>query len=1016
MPQNSPYEGETQQEFQARMAKQQAEQQAQLEAQQLAQQQSQQLAQQQARPRATDSLLRNEGATVADNLFRGNQLESGPAPRVSDQEAAEQNWQGQYNSTQGQPVNLENWPTHTPLVPPEQAQRSPQEDAAPPRSEGVDPREQIRREPTPLAPEVPEQQPQQVTPVPEEGLEPIPQGMTGDEEQSVLAYDPHNRTGEELLDSILADSDPVGDGHLEQNIRAHGEEIGKKKHKQKSEKYERGHALNPMTGEPLKGGMTEERITRDNATHAKNQRYSEYFRSNIIDPRTGQIDKEKLSDAPYDVRAWYETQQTIRGGGVERRGGGMHSDWDQDLTPAQRSRYERLVKKIHFGTKGRGGLHVVPHPTQKGNFIAVDSKGRPVPSNKIDIHGRMSKAEQLEANKARVEAQPERYARARQIAGDRRRVVDARREFRRGNVHMGVSKMMNLPPDHPSVVDQVKRMQGNRSWFSGGRGPSDSAAYYATYFGEGEQQRGGRFVPGQPARPYRPSTPQEQAAYDNYQGAKARAVYLDQQRQTAASGGQDTSALDAEIMLHKNTLQKAEERFQREGGSGSQATEGRWVGPGGGEQRADLRGQMPGHWDRMYVKGDDPWQESTTPGLHKPDGTGVHGLQRSYDEWEDPREVARREQEQAANQTGAGAPQQPGPVAPQPQGPGVGPGGAGAGAENVDTTRIPVPVDEQGRPREVTELDASQEWDQLEDSGAMTGMGLYEDNAPQDESESILRSGAAVPSAPVPERDKLARDGDSPVKGYNPGLGASAGYNPETGSYDASRVQPYQPVVDNQTGEIRYEEVNEARAIRDHQFDQAKGKELYALYSRLSGRQWGKDQGAGMTGRGQGPAEEWYAAFMQQARQITSGVSPAEWAKLPPEQKVQIDREIQRWGDRHLSANARNNRGNREDNPQMGYPSVYWDTMSPTLNRGRKPAVSQPEEQPGFWDNVATARDWVTGNDPDVDRPWYQDLWYGDKPYESYETMEEYERNQRIKAENRRKAQEKISGPLWKWW
>ena len=90
--------------------------------------------------------------------------------------------------------------------------------------------------------------------------------------------------------------------------------------------------------------------------------------------------------------------------------------------------------------------------------------------------------------------------------------------------------------------------------------------------------------------------------------------------------------------------------------------------------------------------------------------------------------------------------------------------------------------------------------------------------------------------------------------------------------------------------------------------------------------------------------------------------------------------------------------------------------MSPTLNRGRKPAVSQPEEQPGFWDNVATARDWVTGNDPDVDRPWYQDLWYGDKPYESYETMEEYERNQRIKAENRRKAQEKISGPLWKWW
>ena len=92
----------------------------------------------------------------------------------------------------------------------------------------------------------------------------------------------------------------------------------------------------------------------------------------------------------------------------------------------------------------------------------------------------------------------------------------------------------------------------------------------------------------------------------------------------------------------------------------------------------------------------------------------------------------------------------------------------------------------------------------------------------------------------------------------------------------------------------------------------------------------------------------------------------------------------------------------------MGYPSVYWDTMSPTLNRGRKPAVKgDPEqEQQGFWDNLGNVRDYITGQDAHVDRPWYLDMLPGQG------TMEQ-------RNENRKRAFDNFSGPLipfGKWW
>ena len=457
------------------------------------------------------------------------------------------------------------------------------------------------------------------------------------------------------------------------------------------------------------------------------------------------------------------------------------------------------------------------------------------------------------------------------------------------------SKRQNLPPDHPDVVDAVQRRSGNRGWFVSARGPSDSAAYRVSYFGESESDIEARKLDAKGAYAGKPRDKTEHVLAERLDAASKHLADLQEAR---AINPQAVD--DATIRTARKAVQKAETDYVNYTPDVASAS----TAP----TRRDLRGTMPGHWDPLYHKDTGYGASPDSWRLAGKGGSIAHRKWREWEDWEGP--PAKDE-----------APPEPPPgslVPPPPSAP-VAPG-------------APVPASPEDYPdswhrgrADDTEADDTESPFPKESSGPMTGAALYEDMTPAPEGESVTdyRGGQTFP---VPDE---------------PGVPGRPGYDPTGGVTDdptqplPEGVEPYQPIV-GEGGQRALERVSETQLASDRKFDNMFGRELWRLRDRMDSKNfqpqlgWWDElmQGVGLS-KSQHVGSMWFDTFMKEARKIVGG-----GRDLSGEDRAIIDREIMRWGDRHISTYSRGHR----DGTIKG--STYWTTESPTLKRKRKPAIS----------------------------------------------------------------------------
>ena len=660
--------------------------------------------------------------------------------------------------------------------------------------------------------------------------------------------------------------------------------------------------------------------------HSHQEKMAKYFREEILDA-DGKIDDSKLAGAPYPVRAWFETQMVLMGKGKERKGGTKHSGWDEtlELTGAAKNRYDRLVKIAHFG--GKGNIFVVPDPVKEGNFIMVGKNGQRLDAYEADRWGRTGVSDRMEQNQARMDANPIKHALARETAATRRRMADSAKEFRRGNVNIAEAKRQNLPPDHPDVVDAVQRRIGNRGWFSSGRGPSDSAAYRVSYFGESEADLKIR------------EEQYKRAGFTGKPRDKMEAV-LGNRLDVAITNLQNLEKSQAQGMpIDPTKIEQARVRVEQ-----AEQNYLRYAPDTSADEvptRRDLRGTMPGHWDPLYHRdtghgfSPDAWRLSGRA------GSKSHKRQMEWDSWEAPpteEEVEASEIEEPSTVPMEDVADE---IAPEPTGPGIAPD--------------PVPAEDEELPSDWsrgTPLDDKEGPFPRETTGPLAGTSLYADMTPSTEDEAVSSyiAGETGPDDGTVSVDGL---GEESADGYAPVGGGGEIDTEEQLDIAFSKAEPYQPIVNNK-GERTLEKLDKSKFYEDHIFDLKHGKELWNLRNRMDSLGFTPEdfsitvKEGSVTAGSSTVSKKWFDTFLEQARKI---VSPrgALGKKLSPQERKKIDKQIMRWGDRHLSGYS------KEGRTEGGRPSALWTAESPTLKRKRKPAMDLEGSNPwwsspfGYW-------------------------------------------------------------------
>ena len=377
----------------------------------------------------------------------------------------------------------------------------------------------------------------------------------------------------------------------------------------------------------MEGGYVK-KIQGRQQVEKKDRLIAQWLNDNGMYDSEGNLDKDRMEGAPYGVKAWVETKRVLSGqGGTEGPRGESHTDWEGNNT-----RRDRLVKISHFNTSGQ----VVPHPTREGEFILVGKDGSQIQdmSGPWGEDNRLGKAERIERNVDRMITQPGRYAGAIKGATDRRRRIEGQREIRRGNRHGGIAMIMNLPMDHPAVLDKVKGEEhtaalGLKTKFRNIRtGPSPSAGSWASYFAP-QPTGAGRGGSSSAARA-RPGDWHNTAdAINARDAAKTAGLHLNDAEEKSRSGTPDEqrAALDAIPGLSKrhkqaqNDLRNAELKYNRGGAPGRGATAGQPA------MTRDLRGvDMRGHFDKEFLPvSANPWQMLK----------GVSHTRRLQDDWDE---------------------------------------------------------------------------------------------------------------------------------------------------------------------------------------------------------------------------------------------------------------------------------------------------------------------------------------------------------------------------------------------
>lgn len=701
--------------------------------------------------------------------------------------------------------------------------------------------------------------------------------------------------------------------------------------------------------------------------HTANNVMADQFKAQVLDAE-GNIDAERLASADYPIRAWYEKNRVISGEGREMQGGVIGSDWYESLSPIEKRRYDRLVKISHFGTRGRS--MVVPHPTSEGHFILVDHKGDRVENP--DFHGRMDKVRRMERNQRNIDENPEYYEKAFQRRRDRERHMDARREMRRGNRHKAISINMNLPMDHPAVIDAVMgkahSMPKGRYWRGNPNlpgaltgGPSDSAAYWADYYDTGVDEdddsdsRSAKTYKDvlaatkpTPRREYAPTNPEE---LNVYQGVvRADAALKDAQAAYRKAGENPlTPAQHAEykqdIQLAEMKLQEAEKEFKAKGYTTTPTPQvpGMSSWPSPPERKEDIRGKnFFGHYDHKYGGGDptSAWHQLSP--AQGGAGSDVHALYKDWKDWVSPEERAalaeaeaeaeRRRRERRMQQMEQQSNLAQEQVAPQEG-----------------------PSPEQGlSPPQRNEIEPQVQAQQQTPAQAQPQQqGTYDgavSEAPLEElaqSQRAQDAGLLTPGMPEVSQAKqnwvVSKRAD-----YRP----IAGGDQETINQninDPSLIKPYQPMVSSD-GSMQWEPVSQEQYRKDAAFDAAVGPQLWDLKNQLDSTDLRNPEAPfafsyeGMASNNQG--RNWYLTFMQQARPIVAqyylGGQGTEEQPIPPEALNQIDTMIFRWGDRHLTG------------------SSNWRMNSPSMVRGREVI---PDENPGLGSGIMDSVNAITGWD-----------------------------------------------------
>ena len=667
--------------------------------------------------------------------------------------------------------------------------------------------------------------------------------------------------------------------------------------------------------------------------HKGSEAMAGLFREHALD-EDGNIDPERLAAAPYPVRAWYEKHRVVSGVTKERQGGVRGSDWYETLGASAKRRYDRLVKVSHFGTRGRA--MVAPHPTNEGYFILIDEDGDRIENP--DLHGRMDKIRRREQNQRNIDENPEYYAKAFQRRRDRERTLDARREMRRGNRHKAISINMNLPMDHPAVIDAVRHpthgMPKGRYWQGNPNrpialtgGPSDSAAYWADYYDPGEVQ-GGRGGSGRGSsssqykppesyrRPWEPASPGEAVVQQGVTNSldKIKAIDAALLEETDPLRKQ---SLEGQRVQAQEEYRQATVEFERRGMEGTPR-----IPPQGGgapgvsswgppPQREDIRGKnFFGHYDHRYGGGDptDAWAQLSPA----QDGAGsdLHEQYKDWTNWLSPEERAalaeaeaealreRQAQRQAEQAQQQGAQQQ----AQQSPGGTFDPGaGQGLSPPRRPMEGTPEPPQPGQRPPDPP-------------------TGAYQGDVQDVTPSKMVTDGRSreIPEAELPPPPPVSQGQQQwATAKRNEFRPVGQGKDPGQLMANPSMIEPYQPTM-SQSGRWQWEQVSKDQWWKDYSFDKNFGLQLWDIKNGLD------SQNLSAGGR---QDKVWYSMFMQQARKVVAPHYTPQGGEARPEIITEIDHQIHRWGDRHMTS------------------SSYWNSNSPSVLRGRKfdePPVTLP--------------------------------------------------------------------------
>ena len=375
-------------------------------------------------------------------------------------------------------------------------------------------------------------------------------------------------------------------------------------------------------------------------------------------------------------------------------------------------------------------------------------------------------------------------------------------------------------------------------------------------------------------------------------------------------------------------------------------------GGGGQNRRADLRAaDLSGHYDDQFrrpisITG-NPWDQAE----------GVSKTRRLQDEWEDWKTNGIDEESRAAAgrvEDAAAAEDEPGPTPadrPIPSGSG---GGGMAGSDDLDFDRGSGHLD---NPREVGSVVES-----------VTG---YRPGEIAEDPESSVPSSERRPMSEAPSEVEI---GPSTAE-FDPSDRESL--NRWEDGVRTGRIKPYQPTV-RADGETEYEELDLATYRADKLFDERFSDKLFAIKEKLDSTDIK-------------PTDSWWQGAMKYLGIRPSGDVSKMWfdtyvamatreIKKDPDfegvSKHEINNMIFRWGDRHISPYARKRSGLKET-------STYWLGNSPTLTRGRRPAVSKKsrtvyDDIPGFSeDSVDVGEDYIDWDGVEMRRRKTRDKVFG---------------------------------------